>query len=267
MYGQEFNPAPPGCFLLVLDQSYSMEEPFGGDTEVRRCDGLAEAVNNWLANLVIRATGTNGIKDWMHVGVIGYRTDDMGQAIIENSLPSASTEHPLIPISQIVDDETGELTLVKMQRPIWVAPVAEGGTPMCQALEHAYLVLQRWVAEHSNSFPPVLIHITDGEAMDGDPIPYAEAIRSLRTDDGTALLLNCDISYAAASPIMFPSSDDNMPEYLAKTLFLMSSVLPEPMRQMAEMDGFELQSDARGMAYNAGLTHLVKFLDVVLPGR
>jgi hypothetical protein len=40
---------------------------------------------------------------------------------------------------------------------------------MCGALGQAQTVVQSWLSQHPDCFPPVVIHITDGESTDGDP--------------------------------------------------------------------------------------------------
>jgi hypothetical protein len=42
----------------------------------------------------------------------------------------------------------------------------------------------------------------------------------------------------------------------------MSSLLPEKMFQSAVAEGFELQPGARGMAFNADMVSLIRFLDM-----
>ncbi|NIL95916.1 MAG: VWA domain-containing protein, partial [Planctomycetales bacterium] len=69
----------------------------------------------------------------------------------------------------IEDDETGEIVEVPTDEPVWIDPVAEGGTPMCHVLHHAHGLLKKWITAHSDSFPPLVVHITDGESQDGDP--------------------------------------------------------------------------------------------------
>ena len=64
----------------------------------------------------------------------------------------------------------------------WVDPKTEGGTPMCHMLYHAHQILGEWIGSHPRSFPPIVVHITDGESQDGDPNPYAEAVTGLTTD-------------------------------------------------------------------------------------
>ena len=84
-YSREISRQNKACFLFLLDQSYSMEEPLGNSTN-RKCDELVTAINGWLQNMAIRASGDTGIKDWMDVGVYGYRTDQQAQPIIESAL-------------------------------------------------------------------------------------------------------------------------------------------------------------------------------------
>ena len=57
----------------------------------------------------------------------------------------------------------------------------------------------------------MVIHLTDGEPTDGDPLPYAEALKSLSTDDGELLLFNCHISESQANPVVFPNSEHILP--------------------------------------------------------
>ena len=125
------------------------------------------------------------------------------------------------------------------------------GTPMCAALDYVRQVAESWCASHPQSFPPVVIHLTDGEPTDGDPLPYAEALKSLATDDGELLLFNCHISESQANPVLFPNSEHILGDELAKALFRMSSELPDKLRGQAESKGVLCGTGARGMVFNA----------------
>lgn len=274
-YEREISRERKGCFLFLLDQSYSMEEQLGNSAN-RKCDELAKAINAWLQNMTIRASGDAGIKDWMDVGVIGYRTDESGNPIVGSALSGSLAERPLVSIAdigmnparidkvsaQVPDDETGEMLEVPTEMPVWVDPKAEGGTPMCQALHDACHVLDDWITLHQSSFPPIVINITDGESSDGDPVPYADALKERCTDDGNVLFFNCHLSTTAADPFMFKANGELLPDELAKVLFKMSSVLPESIYQRAVAEGFGLEPNARGMAFNADMVTLLKFLDM-----
>jgi hypothetical protein len=274
-YTQEISRERKACFLFLLDQSFSMEEPLGNSSR-RKCDELVTAINAWLQNMAIRATGDVGIKDWMDIGVIGYRTDQESQPIIESALQAPLASKTLVSITdignnplrmdsvtqQLPDEDTGEMIEMATEMPVWVDPKAEGGTPMCHALHHTYEIVEKWINDHRQSFPPIVINITDGESQDGDPVPYAEAIQSLSTDDGNVLLFNCHLSLTAADTFMFPASGEVLPDALARVLFKMSSPLPESICQRAIAEGYDLQTGARGMSYNANMVELIKFLDM-----
>ena len=274
-YSQEISRQNKACFLFLLDQSFSMEEPLGSSSK-RKCDELVTAINGWLQNMAIRASGDEGIKDWMDVGVFGYRTDRSANPIIESALLGALAGRTLVSITEIggnparidtraqliPDEETGQMIEVPCELPVWVDPVTEGGTPMCHMLYRAHELLSEWISRHPRSFPPIVVHITDGESQDGDPVPYAEAVRKLCTEDGNVLLFNCHLSMTAADPFMFPAYDANLPDELARVLFHMSSLLPEPFVRLATGEGFQLQPGARGMAFNADMVCLIQFLNM-----
>jgi hypothetical protein len=275
MYSREISRQYRGLFIFLLDQSFSMEEPLG-NSQNRKMDELALAINGWLQNMVIRSTGSEGVKNYMDIAVIGYRTDMEANAIIESPLAEVLKDRLLVPINeiadhpiridkkqrQILDDETGELMQTEVEVPVWVEAFAEGGTPMCSALYKAHELASQWIESNSDSFPPVVIHITDGESQEGDPLPYAEPLKDLETSDGNVLLFNCHLSMTPADSFLFPSSEEILPDDLARVLFRMSSPLPEPMAKRALAEGFELQPGARGMAFNADMVALIKFLDM-----
>jgi hypothetical protein len=274
-YTQEISRQNKALFLFLLDQSFSMEDPIGNSPNKKK-DELVTAINGWLQNMTIRSTGGEGIRDYVDIGVLGYRTDQEANPIIESPLGGALHGRELVSIveignnparleqrtKQFYDEDLGELVETQVEVPVWVEPVAEGGTPMCNALYRAYDIVDKWIQEHKRSFPPVVIHISDGESQDGDPQQYAESLRSLETDDGNVLLFNCHLSETAGDPFLFPASGEILPNDLARVLFNMSSPLPEKMFQSAVAEGFELQPGARGMAFNADMVSLIRFLDM-----
>ena len=274
-YQREISRDHKACILFLLDQSYSMTEPLATSAK-RKCDELIAAVNGWLHNMAIRASGDEGIRDWMDVGVIGYRTDQQATPIIESALTGQLAGRQITSITNvgnfparidtttqtIQDEETGEMLEIPTESPVWVDAVAEGSTPMCHVLHHAYGLLEQWIAANPHSFPPIVIHITDGESQDGDPIPYAQAVMNLATSDGNVLLFNCHLSMAASNSFLFPSDEPSVPDELAKVLFAMSSPLPEPFFRNAQAEGFDVAPGARGMAFNADMVVLIKFLDM-----
>jgi hypothetical protein len=97
--------------------------------------------------------------------------------------------------------------------PVWIEPQAKGSTLMCEALKLSHDILQAWVMRNQTAHPPVVVHITDGEATDGNPAPLMEAIMDLRTGNGPANLFNVHLSSSRSSvPTSFPDTADGLPD-------------------------------------------------------
>ena len=268
-YKQEISRKYPTCFLFLIDQSGSMADPFGtGESKKRKADGVADAINNLLRNLSIRCAKVEGLRDYFHVGVIGYG-GHVGPAF-GGSLRGKE----LVPISQVienplrvdqrsvkVEDGAGGLVEENKSVPVWFEPVADGGTPMCQAFGIAKNVINSFISQYPDSFPPVVIHFTDGESTDGDPTGAMQAVTSLSSSDGNVLLFNCHISSAPGVPVAFPNSTEGFDQY-AKMLFSNASELTPFMREIATNYGFHLEPGAKGFVFNADLVLVIQVLDI-----
>jgi hypothetical protein len=273
-YAAEISRENKACFLFLLDQSFSMVEPLA-NSPTSKAQQLALVVNNWLKNMVLKAQSGTTVKDWMDIGVLGYRTDQQANPIIAPAFQGPLATNWLSPLPEIAahariqdavlevpDPETGQMIQTPTKVSVWLEPVSEGSTPMCNTLHLAHGILAEWVQAHPRSFPPIVIHVTDGQSEDGDPVPYADGLRNLETQDGHLLLFNCHLSMTAADPILFPHSAEILPDKEARTLFAMSSEFPQPIFQRAVAEGFPLQPGARGMVFNSEITSLIKFLDL-----
>src|SRR5256885_5320586 len=96
-YVAEISRANPSCFLFAVDQSGSMQDPFGAESKKTKAAGLADAINRLLQNLVIKCAKTEGIRDYIYAGVIGYG----GQAA--PALGGTLAKQAIVPISQIAE--------------------------------------------------------------------------------------------------------------------------------------------------------------------
>jgi hypothetical protein len=209
-----------------------------------------------LNDLIIKCTGPNGVRNYFDVGVIGY-----GEKV-ESGFTGVLAKRDLVPLSDVAKYRSGGVSKQGTGSPVWFAPVAEGDTPMCTALRRTYDVVGDWVLRHPAAFPSIVVNITDGEATDGNPTEPAHRLTNLSTADGNVLIFNCDISARKGKPVLFPCNAKALPAY-GPRLFQMSSVLPSKFRDAAKNLGFSLlDNDARGFAFNAELTDLVRFLDL-----
>lgn len=269
-YIAEIKRQNPSCFVYLIDQSGSMADVFGGgEGNQKKADGAADAINRMLQNLVIKCAKEEGIRDYFHVGVIGYG------AQVGPAFSGGLAGQQLVPISQVgnsparveqrnkkVPDGAGGLVDQPVRFPIWFEPVANGGTPMSQALGQAKSIVQNWLTQYPDCFPPIVINITDGEATDGDPTVAASELRNMKSSDGEVLLFNCHLSSQRASMIEYPSNSEGLPDKFAQQLFQMSSTLPEHMRTIASQSGMNVNAGSRGFVFNADLVALIKFLDI-----
>jgi hypothetical protein len=271
-YLAEISHVNPACILFLLDQSGSMGLEFAGDPDVRKKGEAATDINRLLMSLVVRCTPNvaQGPQDYLSVGVIGYGA----HAGVGPLLPGTTADSPVLPVSKLatavirVDgrtrrmrDETGATDEVVVPVPIWFDPVAEGGTPMHEAMQQAHRFLSQWAASHPASYPPVVINITDGEP-DQDPTSAARALLTIGTDDGTTLLYNIHLSQKKAEPILFPTNTALLPDEHARMLYGISSVFPESARRELKREGHPVSEQARGFVFNADSPALIDFLDI-----
>ncbi|MBI3977313.1 MAG: VWA domain-containing protein [Chloroflexi bacterium] len=270
-YSAEISRRNPTCFLFLVDQSGSMADPFGsGGANIQKAGFVADALNRTLQNLVIACAKDERSRDYFWVGVVGYGAG-VGPAFSGNLAGQG-----LVPISAIADnparveermrresDGAGGIIEVPFKFPVWFDPKAVGGTPMCQALDLAQTTLAKWIGEHPDAFPPVVLHITDGESTDGDPTGAAGKVMSLSTSDGDVLLFNLHASSRKASPVSFPSSEAQLPaDDFAYLLFRLSSPLPPHMLVATQATGHDAVEGARGFVFNAGIDEVADFLRI-----
>ena len=85
-------------------------------------------------------------------------------------------------------DGAGGVVEVTRKVPVWLRPTAGYQTPMCEALSTASKAIQDWTSQRPDSYPPMVINISDGDATDGNPEPVAQEIMASGTNDGNTLL-------------------------------------------------------------------------------
>lgn len=267
-YNAEISRTNPSCFLFLIDRSGSMNDALGGAGK-RKADALADAVNKLLKELTLKCAKAEGVRDYYHVGVIGYG------AQVGSAFGGAIAGREMVPISDLansparieervkkVDDGAGGILEQTVKFPVWFDPVGDNGTPMNGAFGLAERLLAAWLAEHPACYPPIVINITDGESTDGDPAEAAERIKRMASSDGNVLLFNLHLSAAGGAPVEFPDHEGALADPYAQQLYRMSSPLPEKMRAVAQQEGFRVSEGTRGFVFNADLVRMVQFLDI-----
>ncbi len=248
----------PGCLIFLLDQSGSMAEPIGGQPSTSKAAALADIVNNLLHSIIRRC-----VKDvdgpprhYYDLGVIGYgneATSVFGGVLSGRHLASVQE---VANATLRVEDHGGVVA------PVWFDPVSQNRTAMCAALDLAGQVASGWIGAHQDSFPPIVLNVSDGMATDGDPAQWAQRLRGLCTLDGELLLFNINLSSGARTPIAFPASARDLHDDYSRQMFSLSSPLPDFMRRHAKERGMPADVGARCFVCNADLGTLLDALTV-----
>ena len=263
-YQAQINRENPTLFCFLLDHSGSMKDPSGGkEGTVNKAQGLADAVNGILVDIVMRCSEGTTIREYFDVSVLGYGD---GKGSVSPALGGALAGKEIVPISQIglypLRFQERTINGQNYSYPVWVEPFAGADTPMCAALQRCQGIIQGWIRRHRRAFPPIVIHITDGESTDGDPTRQARKLTNLSTDDGNVLLFNCHLSSSNNPPIIFPDRTQTIPDAYGQQLFGMSSVLTPYMQQAAHSLGYSVTSQSRGFIFQADLSNVIHFLDI-----
>lgn len=267
-YTAEISRTRRTVFLFLVDQSGSMQDAMTIGRS--KAHFVADVLNRTLQNLITRCTKSEGVRDYFAIGVIGY-----GDNGVYNGFQGELAGSILNPISKLeaaplriedrkkkVDDGAGGVVEQSVKFPVWFDPRASGGTPMCQALTKAAEELVAWCDANPESYPPTILHVTDGESTDGDPEQLASHLRQVQTNDGQVLMLNLHVSSTGSDPIKFPASDAALPNEFAKLLFRMSSQLPPHLIRFAQEKGHQVSGESRGFIFNGEASEIVDFFDI-----
>lgn len=268
MFNAEISRQNPSAFLFMIDQSGSMSD--SNETGKSLSEQVADIINRLLQDLLIKCSKSEGIRDYFDVGVIAYGNDSVNNGfsgVLSSQMlnkVSLIENNPLLIENRVkkMSDGAGGIVEQSIKFPIWFKPVANGSTPMYRAFETAAKTLIDWCEKNQNSFPPILINITDGESTDGDPEEIAQQIQRISTNDGGVLVFNAHITSSNKKEYLFAFDESILPNENARKLFRMSSLLTPQMQENAKSFGLNITSESRGYCYNTEISSLISFLDI-----
>ena len=284
LYDAEINRKIPSAILIMIDQSASM----GFENQIYKGEDstfaqiVADMVNEMLNELIGRCTKSEGVRDYFDICVLGYggKNNKTANILWEGNLKGKEW----VNITELKKNAKyakrtfakkirGKTKTTEMDVPYWFKAVAKYNTPMGSAFDMAHQLISSWIkkGKHENSYPPVVINITDGAQTDYSDtglIEAAQKVQVLNTRDGHVLVLNCHIATNGNS-VIFPTSENELPgDKYSKILYEMSSVMP----QVFSKDISKLRNDAdifsgyRGMAFNANMDVLFNLIDIGTSG-
>jgi hypothetical protein len=298
MYDKKVTSHEPTLLILLLDQSDSMSETMA-ETEQGEVYSIAKVAkiisDTFLYTAMRKSLKGDGFKPYIDLAVIGYGDG------IRSALPKIPLEQFPFSVKKLEntffaknDSDPDDNSVIPKPRLEWVEERADKLTPMLTAFTKARAIVEKWLPDHQESFPPVIINISDGMPTD-DPdfieilqqsarehsfhlgdlsqIPLmiqSKAIRELGTNNGKCLVMNCHISPAGYTPMEYASSSAEAEEVdpFAKFMFEMSSVIPEPLFEYGirptDADppglGLKLEPNARFFVFNAEIESVIRFM-------
>src|SRR5947207_19800 len=267
-YQAEISRENPTCILFVIDQSGSMDEI--SEAGRSKAEFVADVLNKTLYTLVTSCTKSDGVRNYFDVGVISYGGSEVGSGF--GGALSGGIVHPIHAISEHTlrveerkkkaDDGAGGIIELQTKFPVWFDPKSVGGTPMRAALSKTMETVAGWCEAHPGSYPPTILHVTDGQSTDGSPEEVADALRAVATRDGAALLFNMHGTTAGGLESVFPTSDADLKDELSRLLFRMSSPLPAHLAEFAGDKGYEIADGSRGFIFNGNPQCIVDFFEI-----
>lgn len=275
MYSQEITRQHRTAFILALDRSGSMQESVRfGKKVMSKAEAVSIIANALITELIDRCRRTDSLRNYYDVAVVGYSNDNIEMLLGRDGMLSIDDLSRISPRRRTLSDEEqlSEQNSAIFQHSLdeWFTPHAEGNTPMYEAMLRVRDLAKEWCekSENRQSFPPVVINITDGEASDCDDNELrdiCEQIKRIATDDGNVLLINIHISTDSTLPaIIFPMAEEltGAGRY-SRLLAECSSIMPSAFDSaICEMKGRGATPPFFGMGYNASIIELLSMVNI-----
>lgn len=272
-YTQPVSRASPACVVFLIGHGAWLRAPAFGTVRTWG-EAAGDLVNRALTEFIHTCEkGEDRPRNFFTLGVFGYGEAGAGPALAGalagRNLVSVVElyDHPLEIErrlkKQLVDDGAGGLVEVEheVSFPVWYRPPEPAAdSPMSAGFNAVRRVLEEWIAEHPDSFPPIVLHLTDGGATDGDPEPAAAALRGVATRDGRTVLLNICASPGHGQTAFLPFTEEQLFTDGERRAFRLSSELPSCFRRRLEVKGIATATGARGFAVNT--TRLASLLSL-----
>lgn len=270
MYRAPITRLNKAAFVILIDRSGSMAEEVTFEGRLcTKAEATVEAVNTLLEEIINRSYRDRFIGDYFDVAIIGYGGEGVESLLGSGFKPITFVDSMYIPSRTKIVRHTlpsGRRCDTVVETRQWLEPQASGQTPMGKAFAKAYRMVASWCRKHPNSFPPIVINITDGEATDvrAEKIrALAEQIKSTSTNDGGTLLMNIHLASQHDSefrPLRFPAEGSQLPiNRHSRLLYDISSTLPPIYNSSIEPSHNE-EPPFRAICYNAPIDDILGLL-------
>ena len=265
---------PVGVFF-ILNQSDPTKEIISFDsTEMSKASAECGIIDQVINELIVQNTSNGVIDDRYNIAVLGYG-DYVFNCLKGKGIQSLNelNDNPIFVKTHIKEIRTRQgAKTIEQKRPVWVKPRSRGGAYLNKALNSVKKLVDKWTEEHMDSFPPIIIHITEYRyhgAEDSEMIQLAKEIKSLLTNDGNALFFNIHLTWNENTvPVVFPSNESKISEsYYGSMYYLLSSVLPQSFYNNMRIreNSTEYQEQHIGFAMNIKISDLLPTILSIIP--
>ncbi len=282
MYNAQITRNNPALITLLVDRSGSMADTIQYEGEkVPKSEVVTKIINSLIDELLYRCRKGSDHQNYFDIGIFGYHSDS-----VYSLLDFVDPGKKFFSVTELVNsvvkkrstvkrriDSKGDYFSFSSDTNWWTEAYSGGNTPTYTALKTVYCDITEWIKKHDRTecFPPIMIHISDGEPSDSSEemlLNIADKIRSIETNNGNLIFLNVHLASYDGESIIFPESEKEIEQAHknAKLLYHMSSDMPVQFHDdIAAMKNTKITNkDAKikGVVYNASVVDLIKVLSV-----
>jgi uncharacterized protein YegL len=266
---KQWSSAAPGYIIFLVDQSGSMNESYAEGRS--KAEFTALVINRTINELVNHNMDGEKVKDRAFISIIGYGGQG-GNLVndVRSEYLSNFADNPIRVESfkKKISDGAGGLIEITEEMPISIEPLANGFTPMGDALAFAKQLIEGWMQKKPDNPAPIVINISDGLPYNGGQngdekqkaLNTAKEIMAIHTADGNPVILNAHIGNGSPKA-GFEENESELHDEQAKFLFNISSIIPDAYKASARKHDLNVRDKSRGFVSNAEPETMIKFIN------
>ncbi len=280
MYDKKVTRQTPLLITILIDQSSSMSDLlFTGEGKNFSIAKIAKYIcDKCLYELFRTCNAGNEVRPYVDLAIIGYGSS------IRSAMPKIGLEELPFSVTKLPDlwikKNDQESTDAEFNPPKyeWVEETSNGTTSMLAALKKTKDIVEKWIPTHRDSFPPIVLNITDGIPSDDevllqryegsslgdlstlDIVSISKQIQKLSTNNGNVLVCNAHVSNQQLTQISYPISTNEIDNPFAELMFEMSSTIPNELVSLGVEMGLKLSNGSRFFIFNAEANSLLNFI-------
>lgn len=268
-YSKQWTSKNPGLLVFLVDQSYSMREPYAENESKARF--TATVINRTIQETIHMNQDGEAVKNRLKIAVVGYggKGGDSVEVMCNDFLETLA-DHPvgMRKTKQKIVDGDLRITEIDVDQPQFFEAKAKGSTAFGRALQTTRMLIEEFCSEHPDSPTPIVINVSDGSPWSNElkfkerelAIAEAKKIMDLPCTNGRPLIFNAHIG-SGYPQCVCPASYAELTGKREQFLFDISSEVPEAFSKVARKFDLVLEEHARGFVSNASPDVFIKFIN------